>query len=167
MQTRFILIGYGWRADFFYRISRMLPDRFRIAAWVLRTERRAAQVQEETGIYATADLEKALEKRYARLKAGMILTLLERLPGTAEEKEQILKLLLAGDAAGDRVLPERPWNPGAHPAALPSVRKQQVSVPRPHLRDGRRAPADRRKTEGACRSVSFLRDRKILFIKLS
>lgn len=64
MQTRFILIGYGWRADFFYRISRMLPDRFRIAAWVLRTERRAAQVQEETGIYATADLEKALEKEH-------------------------------------------------------------------------------------------------------
>lgn len=49
---------------------------------------------------SSEDLEKALKKRYARLKAGMILTLLERLPGTGEEKEQILKLLLAGDAAG-------------------------------------------------------------------
>lgn len=64
MQTKFILIGYGWRADFFYRIARMLPERFRIAAWVLRTGERAAQVQAETGVYATADLEEALGKEH-------------------------------------------------------------------------------------------------------
>lgn len=64
MQTRFILIGYGWRADFFYRIAGMLPERFQIAAWVLRTDERAVQVREETGIYATSDLEEALKQEH-------------------------------------------------------------------------------------------------------
>ena len=38
MKARYIVIGYGWRADFFYRLAKMVPDHFEIAAGVLRTE---------------------------------------------------------------------------------------------------------------------------------
>lgn len=60
MKARFIVIGYGWRADFFYRLANMLPDQFEIAAGVLRTKERAAQVSGETGVFATDSLEEAL-----------------------------------------------------------------------------------------------------------
>ena len=44
MKTRFIIIGFGWRADFFYRIAKMMPERFEISAGVLRTKQRAEEV---------------------------------------------------------------------------------------------------------------------------
>ena len=36
-----MIIGYGWRADFYYRIAKLLPERFSVCAGVLRTETRA------------------------------------------------------------------------------------------------------------------------------
>ncbi len=62
MKTRFAVIGYGWRADFFYRIAKALPERFEICAGVLRTEERAKQVAQEHGVFATSVLQEALEK---------------------------------------------------------------------------------------------------------
>ena len=62
MKAKFIVIGYGWRADFFYRIAKMLPERFEICAGVLRTKERAQQVAQEEGIFATNDLEEALKR---------------------------------------------------------------------------------------------------------
>lgn len=61
MKTRFIVIGYGWRADFFYRIAKLVPERFEICAGVLRTKERAQQVAEEQKVFATEDLEEALK----------------------------------------------------------------------------------------------------------
>lgn len=58
--VRFIVIGYGWRADFFYRIAKELPEQFEICGAVLRTPERAAQVQAERGVFATSSLEEAL-----------------------------------------------------------------------------------------------------------
>lgn len=63
MRARFMVIGYGWRADFFYRIARMLPERFEICAGVLRTKERAAQVAQREHVYATEDLEEALRQK--------------------------------------------------------------------------------------------------------
>lgn len=60
MRVNYVLIGYGWRADFFYRIAKELPDQFHISAAVLRTEDRAKEVAEKQGVFATADLDKAL-----------------------------------------------------------------------------------------------------------
>ena len=60
MKAKFVVIGYGWRADFFYRIARALPEKFEVCAGVLRTEERAAQVAKEKGIFATVNLEEAL-----------------------------------------------------------------------------------------------------------
>lgn len=62
MKAKLIVIGYGWRADFFYRIAKELPEEFEIAAGVLRTKERAAQVQREQGVFATDNLAEALEK---------------------------------------------------------------------------------------------------------
>ena len=50
MKTRFIIIGFGWRADFFYRIAKMMPERFEISAGVLRTKQRAEEVAEKEGV---------------------------------------------------------------------------------------------------------------------
>lgn len=62
-KARFVVIGYGWRADFFYRIAKMLPEHFEICAGVLRTEERAKQVAREQNVFATADLDTALETK--------------------------------------------------------------------------------------------------------
>ncbi|MFR5337121.1 MAG: Gfo/Idh/MocA family protein, partial [Blautia producta] len=61
MKTRFIIIGFGWRADFFYRIAKMMPERFEISAGVLRTKQRAEEVAEKEGVYATENLDEALK----------------------------------------------------------------------------------------------------------
>lgn len=60
MKTKFVLIGYGWRADFFYRIVNALPEQFEITAAVLRTKERAEEVAKEKNVFATSDLEEAL-----------------------------------------------------------------------------------------------------------
>ena len=41
MKANYMVIGYGWRADFYYRIAKLLPEQFSICAGVLRTEARA------------------------------------------------------------------------------------------------------------------------------
>ena len=60
MKVRYMIIGYGWRADFYYRIAKLLPEQFTVCAGVLRTEERARQVAEQEHVFATADIEKAL-----------------------------------------------------------------------------------------------------------
>ena len=37
MIANYMIIGYGWRADFYYRIAKLLPERFSVCAGVLRT----------------------------------------------------------------------------------------------------------------------------------
>lgn len=63
MKTRFVIIGYGWRADFYYRIAKMLPERFEICAGVLRTAERAKEVAEREHVFATSDLKEALSTK--------------------------------------------------------------------------------------------------------
>lgn len=61
-KIKFVLWGYGWRADFFHRIAQALPDVFEIASWVVRTEERALDVNKRTGVFATSNLSEALAK---------------------------------------------------------------------------------------------------------
>ncbi|MDG4836601.1 Gfo/Idh/MocA family oxidoreductase [Micromonospora sp. WMMD967] len=43
-QTRFGLVGSGWRGEFFLRLARLLPQRLRATGVVTRTESRGAEV---------------------------------------------------------------------------------------------------------------------------
>lgn len=57
---RIILIGYGWRSLFYYRIAKALPERFTLVAWVLRTEERAKEVAGLYHVETTCDIHTAL-----------------------------------------------------------------------------------------------------------
>ena len=64
MITNYMIIGYGWRADFYYRNpEKLLPERFSVCAGVLRTEERAKEVAHKEGVFATSDLDQALERK--------------------------------------------------------------------------------------------------------
>ena len=57
---RIILIGYGWRSLFYYRITKALPEQFTLATWVLRTEERAREVRDLYHVETTSDIHSAL-----------------------------------------------------------------------------------------------------------
>lgn len=60
-KTRFAIVGFGWRAQFYQRAARMLPEKFEITAIVTRTRERALKIQEDTGIRAVCSMEEALK----------------------------------------------------------------------------------------------------------
>lgn len=62
MKAKFIMIGCGWRSQFYLRAVRALSEELEISAIVMSSEKRAQEVQEETGIFSTANLQEALEK---------------------------------------------------------------------------------------------------------
>lgn len=56
---RFAVVGSGWRAEFFVRMARLLPDRFECVAVVSRDPERGASVERQWGVptvRAIADL---------------------------------------------------------------------------------------------------------------
>lgn len=60
MKTKFMMVGCGWRAEFYLRAARELSEELEPCVILMRNEERAREIEEKTGIYATADLEKAL-----------------------------------------------------------------------------------------------------------
>ena len=60
VKTRFTIVGYGWRAQFYLRAARMIPQEFEVTSIVTRSGERAAQIRKETGIPAVRSLEEAL-----------------------------------------------------------------------------------------------------------
>ena len=60
MMIKYIVIGYGWRADFYMQAARKMPDRFCVTARVVRTESRAKELSCK-GENATTDLNEALK----------------------------------------------------------------------------------------------------------
>lgn len=55
-KIRYIVIGYGWRADFYIRAAQMLPELLEVTARVVRTKERAEMLEG-----AVTDLEEALK----------------------------------------------------------------------------------------------------------
>ena len=47
---RFGIVGSGWRAQFFARAARALPERFAVTGVVTRSAERGAQVEREWGV---------------------------------------------------------------------------------------------------------------------
>lgn len=60
MKTRFLMIGCGWRSQFYLRAARTLPEELEVSAILMHSKERAQQIQQETGIFATENLDEAL-----------------------------------------------------------------------------------------------------------
>lgn len=56
----FAIIGAGWRAEFYLRIARACPDRFRVTGVLARSPERAAPLIEEFGVPVVAELDELL-----------------------------------------------------------------------------------------------------------
>ncbi|MBM0224286.1 MULTISPECIES: Gfo/Idh/MocA family protein [Micromonospora] len=50
VQTRFAIVGSGWRGAFFLRLARLLPQRFRVTGVVTRAASRGDEVAAEWGV---------------------------------------------------------------------------------------------------------------------
>ena len=53
----FAIVGAGWRAEFFLRIARTLPDRFRIAGMAVRNGERGKAVEAAWGVSTFCDID--------------------------------------------------------------------------------------------------------------
>ncbi|OON97500.1 MAG: dehydrogenase [Candidatus Epulonipiscioides saccharophilum] len=58
---RYVMVGYGWRAQLFYDLAKYSPDKFEVTAGVVRSQERIDQIKRERGIYATTDMDEALK----------------------------------------------------------------------------------------------------------
>lgn len=58
----FGIVGAGWRAEFYFRIARALPDRFRIAGCLARTEAARARINAEWNIRVVETLDELLQE---------------------------------------------------------------------------------------------------------
>ena len=54
---RFGVVGSGWRAEFFVRMARLMPDRFQVTGVVTRSALRGAEVEEAWGVPTVRTIE--------------------------------------------------------------------------------------------------------------
>ena len=59
-QTRFAMIGGGWRSEFYFRIARELPERFGITSVLVREAAKGERLTTQWGISTTTDLDSLL-----------------------------------------------------------------------------------------------------------
>ncbi|MBR1853647.1 MAG: Gfo/Idh/MocA family oxidoreductase [Lachnospiraceae bacterium] len=60
VQYHFVIIGSGWRAQYYVRIANALPEVFELCAMYCRTEEKAAQIAAEYNIHTTTSMEECL-----------------------------------------------------------------------------------------------------------
>ncbi len=86
--TRIVIVGNGWRANYFHRIAKELPERFQIVSVIVRSQERAAEVHSQWGVFATTDWEQGLSVAhdYVILCVSRVVTVsyLERLFAAGE-----------------------------------------------------------------------------------
>jgi predicted dehydrogenase len=97
----FAVVGHGWRADFYLRVARALPDRFRCVGVVTRGADAGADVERAWGVPTYRAIG-------AMLEAGRPLVVLTSVPWAANPG--VIRELVAGDVA---VLAETPPAPDA------------------------------------------------------
>lgn len=61
-QARFAIVGSGWRAEFFARMARLMPERFAVTAVVSRGDERRAEVEREWGVPTAPTIAAAFER---------------------------------------------------------------------------------------------------------
>lgn len=62
-KIRFGLIGSGWRAEFYIRIAKALPDRFELPAVLIRSKEKGEAFSEKFQVTVVNTLEELLEKK--------------------------------------------------------------------------------------------------------
>lgn len=62
-KTTFGILGGGWRAEFYLRIAKALPEEFEVGEIWVRDEAKARDLEARWGVKATADLEGFLGRR--------------------------------------------------------------------------------------------------------
>ena len=92
-----VLLGTGWRAQFFMRISQSLPDVLEITSVYTHTEERADEIREE-GFKATTDLDEALSASHS----AVIIS---------SGKSGYYDMLLELHARGERIISETAFFP--------------------------------------------------------
>ena len=63
--VRFAVVGHGWRADFYLRLARLLPERFTCTGVLTRRAEVGARLEQEWGVRTTRDLDDLLADRPA------------------------------------------------------------------------------------------------------
>jgi predicted dehydrogenase len=61
--VRFAVVGHGWRADFYLRLARLLPDRFTCTGVLTRRTDVGERLEREWGVRTTRDLDDLLSDR--------------------------------------------------------------------------------------------------------
>ncbi len=62
--TEFIIIGGGWRAEFYLRIAKALPDLFRVSAICVRNKERAEYISKNFNVKVVSTIEDALKSPF-------------------------------------------------------------------------------------------------------
>jgi hypothetical protein len=63
VKMKFVMVGCGWRSQFYLRAVQALSDELEVSAILVRSDERAREVEAGTGIFATADVEEALNTK--------------------------------------------------------------------------------------------------------
>jgi len=58
----FIIIGGGWRAEFYLRIAKALPEKFNVSAICVRNHERANYIRDYFNVNVVSSIEEAFRR---------------------------------------------------------------------------------------------------------
>ena len=67
-KIRYVIVGSGWRSEFYVRIAQAMPEQFEAAAMLCRSSEKAGYMHEKTGVHATTS-----EAECASLKPDFVI----------------------------------------------------------------------------------------------
>jgi predicted dehydrogenase len=143
-RSSFAILGAGWRAGFFLRITRALPERFAVTGIVARDPERARQITAGWGVPAHPSLPALLEAgprpdflvlavtrdaapRLLAEAAGLSLPVLTETPPAADLKGLLAVWRLVEAGARIQVAEQYPFHPW-HAARLALVREGRLGT---------------------------------------
>ena len=82
-KIRFVIVGGGWRSEFFLRVARELPDRFSVEGMHVRRAERGAELERAFGVKTYRTLDELLAK--ASFEFAIVSVPWEACPGIIAE----------------------------------------------------------------------------------